>query len=232
MLKIDLHTHSNFSDGYDEPMQVYQSAKEQGLDAFALTDHNTVAGLIHLMDQLRSPEKTLQLIPGLELSLLIGHFLILGIEAEKLQNILQEWRIGEATTAHPASYEQLQKYLTWVQEEGGVAIAAHPGIPSGLMSISKPRVLELYKDGLIQGAEAHNAQLQKTFGTWFYKAWHHNVSRFLAKHEIPAYAFSDSHAAERVAQRYTKVQLKKKARNQGLLAAMKSGALKTEWEKR
>ena len=41
----DLHTHSTFSDGTFSPTEIVLKAKEIGLDAVALCDHNTVAGL-------------------------------------------------------------------------------------------------------------------------------------------------------------------------------------------
>ena len=43
-MRIDLHTHSNASDGTQSPAQVVWAAAEAGLDVFALTDHDTTAG--------------------------------------------------------------------------------------------------------------------------------------------------------------------------------------------
>jgi predicted metal-dependent phosphoesterase TrpH len=42
---IDLHTHSTASDGTLDPAAVVRLAADQGVTAFALTDHDTVAGL-------------------------------------------------------------------------------------------------------------------------------------------------------------------------------------------
>lgn len=44
-MRIDLHVHSNASDGAQNPADVVGEAKKAGLDAFALTDHDTLAGL-------------------------------------------------------------------------------------------------------------------------------------------------------------------------------------------
>ena len=41
----DLHTHSNYSDGTCTPVQLMERAKDMGLGAVALCDHNTVDGL-------------------------------------------------------------------------------------------------------------------------------------------------------------------------------------------
>ena len=43
-MRIDLHTHSNASDGKQSPADVIRSATEAGLDVVALTDHDTTAG--------------------------------------------------------------------------------------------------------------------------------------------------------------------------------------------
>ncbi|MHB8274004.1 MAG: PHP domain-containing protein [Dermatophilaceae bacterium] len=43
-MRVDLHTHSNASDGTQSPADVMSSAAEAGLDVVALTDHDTTAG--------------------------------------------------------------------------------------------------------------------------------------------------------------------------------------------
>jgi len=43
-MRIDLHVHSNVSDGTDSPEAVVRQAFELGLDGVGLTDHDTVAG--------------------------------------------------------------------------------------------------------------------------------------------------------------------------------------------
>lgn len=44
-MRIDLHTHSLVSDGTDTPTQLVRNAAAAGLDAIALTDHDTFDGL-------------------------------------------------------------------------------------------------------------------------------------------------------------------------------------------
>jgi len=45
MLKIDLHTHSNFSDGTCSVQEVVQAAAKAGIKLFALSDHDTTDGV-------------------------------------------------------------------------------------------------------------------------------------------------------------------------------------------
>ena len=42
---IDLHIHTNASDGTDSPARVVEKARELGLAAIAITDHDTIAGV-------------------------------------------------------------------------------------------------------------------------------------------------------------------------------------------
>lgn len=69
---IDLHVHSTASDGSFSPTQLVDYAIEKGLSAFALTDHDSVAGLdeaITYADELRKTRKDVpEVIPGIEFS--------------------------------------------------------------------------------------------------------------------------------------------------------------------
>ena len=62
---IDLHTHSNFSDGTDTPTELLNKALAAGLSTIALTDHDTVAGWNEAVDHLRPG---LSLVLGSEIS--------------------------------------------------------------------------------------------------------------------------------------------------------------------
>ena len=65
-LAIDLHTHSNRSDGSLTPAELVQRASASGLHVLALTDHDTIAGL----DEARAAaaEAGIRLVPGVEIS--------------------------------------------------------------------------------------------------------------------------------------------------------------------
>jgi 3',5'-nucleoside bisphosphate phosphatase len=63
---IDLHCHSVFSDGTDEPETLALMAQELGLHALALTDHDTLGGLPRFLAM--QPRVTVRLVPGIELS--------------------------------------------------------------------------------------------------------------------------------------------------------------------
>ena len=66
-MRIDLHVHSDASDGTDPPAEVVRRAAAAGLDVVALTDHDTMAGIAAAVAAL---PPGLTLVPGLELSCL------------------------------------------------------------------------------------------------------------------------------------------------------------------
>ena len=82
MLQVDLHVHSNRSDGTYSPTELVDYAMEKGLAAFALTDHDTVDGLdeaISYAEDLRQKQESAEsrqdsnvrvpeVIPGIEFS--------------------------------------------------------------------------------------------------------------------------------------------------------------------
>ena len=62
---IDLHTHSNFSDGTDSPAELINKALAAGVKVIALTDHDSVAGIAQASAALRPG---ISLVPGAEIS--------------------------------------------------------------------------------------------------------------------------------------------------------------------
>ena len=63
--KIDLHSHSNASDGSFTPTQLVQRAVDRGLTHLALTDHDSVGGV---KEALEAADGRINIIPGAELS--------------------------------------------------------------------------------------------------------------------------------------------------------------------
>ena len=64
--KIDLHTHSNKSDGELSPYDLVTKASSNGIQMLALTDHDTVSGLSDAKKA--ATEKNINFINGVELS--------------------------------------------------------------------------------------------------------------------------------------------------------------------
>lgn len=96
---IDLHTHSTYSDGTMTPEELVKHAKEIGLDAVALTDHNTIDGLKEFNEA--GKLYGIETISGIEFSTKTGphsfHILALFVPQD--------------------SYQKIEKYLYKYQQE-------------------------------------------------------------------------------------------------------------------
>ncbi|MDE6550211.1 MAG: PHP domain-containing protein [Clostridia bacterium] len=65
-MKIDLHLHSNASDGSDCPEKIVDIALSKGIDVISITDHDTIDGVESAMA--RGREVGVQVISGIEMS--------------------------------------------------------------------------------------------------------------------------------------------------------------------
>jgi len=66
-LVVDLHTHTTASDGTFKPMELIEKAKLIGLEALAITDHDTISGFQQIDETVEKDPKLL-LIKGVEIS--------------------------------------------------------------------------------------------------------------------------------------------------------------------
>lgn len=66
MSYVDLHVHSNHSDGTCTPAELVDLAVEAGISCFALTDHDTVSGIEEVLTAAK--DRPVAVIPGIEMS--------------------------------------------------------------------------------------------------------------------------------------------------------------------
>ena len=92
MKTIDLHTHSLCSDGAQTPADVVRTAKEAGLSAIALSDHDNIDGVQEAMDAGKA--MGVEVIPAVELSAqsdtelhILGYFI--DIHNKRLQDTMK-----------------------------------------------------------------------------------------------------------------------------------------------
>lgn len=99
---VDLHTHSTASDGARKPAEVVNAARAAGLAAFALTDHDTVAGLSEATAA--GEQCGVRVIPGVELSAvehdvethILGLHITERVELEERLRFIREMRRSRA----------------------------------------------------------------------------------------------------------------------------------------
>lgn len=100
-MAVDLHLHSTFSDGTDDPEEIVRHAAKAGLEAIALTDHDNLNGIERA--RRAAAAAGIELIAGTELSVAWSdtamHLLVFFLEPEPgpLQDRLAEIQHGRAT---------------------------------------------------------------------------------------------------------------------------------------
>lgn len=109
---VDLHLHTTASDGVLSPSRIVRYAKEQGLQAIAITDHDTIEGNGEALDE--GAKLSLEVIPGVEISAqfdlgsmhILGFFIDIGNKALKERlSLLQETRAKR----NPKMVQKLRK---------------------------------------------------------------------------------------------------------------------------
>lgn len=96
MSKIDLHSHTNYSDGIHSPVELVEKASQNNITTLAITDHDSVNGIKEAI--VAGNDLGVRIIPGVELSTdvddrdvhLLGLFL--DIEDEELLKYLEFFR--------------------------------------------------------------------------------------------------------------------------------------------
>ena len=84
MKTIDLHLHSTYTDGTYSPIELVQKAKDIGLSAIAITDHDNLVGYAEA--KLEADRIGIEILPGIEMSTIYQgrklHILGLGMDLE------------------------------------------------------------------------------------------------------------------------------------------------------
>ena len=123
MKRIDLHVHTTASDSTASPAEAVRLAKEAGLSAIAITDHDTVSGYAEAAEA--GEKYGVEVVPGIEISTKYGRAVhILGYyidpDSDKLAPVL-EWVVRDrdernrkmaelmAADGLPVSYEEMHR---------------------------------------------------------------------------------------------------------------------------
>jgi hypothetical protein len=125
----DLHSHSMISDGTLRPAELVTRARDQGVELFALTDHDEVAGLDEAVAT--ASRLGLRFVSGVEVSVTWGgttlHIIGLGINERDpgLKERLAEVRAGRVRRAEEMG-EQLARVGIDGAFEGALVYAGNP----------------------------------------------------------------------------------------------------------
>lgn len=172
-LWVDTHVHSHYSsDGLSSPEELLHSAKQRGLQALALTDHDSQEGLQYLAKkglwrEDGQPVEGFLVIPGVEVSSAEGHLLCLGAWLPPMRG----W--PAALVCHEA------------HQAGALVFAAHP------FDTWRSGVGEAMAHLHLDGIEVFNAASRDP---------EHNerARRFAIDRGLPCLAGSDAHHEDEV----------------------------------
>lgn len=202
-VRADLHCHSRFSsDGVSPPEELIRVARKKGLNAIALTDHNSCAGVDDLEAKglLRRDGKPVDgflVIPGQEISTHEGHLLALGLRLPDLHGI---------AAADAASL---------IRSQGGFSIAPHPfdyfraGIRSRTLDTLPVDAIEVFNAA---------ATLRRS---------NRQAFRYAKERGLPMVAASDAHEAEAVGTAYVILEVEEFSVG-GVFAALRRRSARLE----
>lgn len=176
-MKIDLHTHSNASDGTDSPSQLIANAIDAGINILALTDHDTIAGWQEAEAALVSHPKgaSLKLVPGSEISCqdrdgtsihMLG--LLFDPNFEPLMQEMEKTRENRLT--------RMERIVARLNESGiEITMAEVYAQKRDDATLGRPHLA----DALV--ARGHIANRDEAFATYL-----HNGSKFYINHYSPS----------------------------------------------
>ncbi len=142
MSRVDLHVHTNASDGRYPPAEVVRKAAEAEISILGITDHDTVAGVEAAL-QAAKAYPDLRVIPGVEINTdvpsgeahVLGYFI--DYTNRDLLALLNEMRVSRQGRARKmvAKLEALGMPLSWgrVQEIASTDAIGRPHVAQALL---------------------------------------------------------------------------------------------------
>ncbi len=123
--KVNLHIHTDFSDGKADVFDILRQAREKGYKKIAICDHNTVEAHKLVKDDI--------LIPAVEFDVWCGyvfmHLLAYNIDvnnAELLSFCAKSKKETELDIVRIFSKRDIKKLINAIHNAGGIAVLAHP----------------------------------------------------------------------------------------------------------
>jgi predicted metal-dependent phosphoesterase TrpH len=188
--RVNLHIHSNFSDGSAAPQKLITQAKAKGLEYIAISDHNTLNAYLKT-DILKED----MLIPAIEFDCwfktVFLHLLGYGFDVNniELQSLCAKTKRGtEADWVRIFSLNHPQKVIKAIHNAGGIAVLAHPAC---CFTISIEKLIKnLIKLGL-DGIEVYYPYSRHRKIIKFYKS--STIEKLADKYNLIKTGGSDEH---------------------------------------
>ncbi len=123
--KVNLHIHTNCSDGLGDYNQIIASAKEKDYKLIAITDHNTIEAHKNIQDKI--------LLTGVEFDCWFGyvfiHLLAYGIDINHpdiYPFLAKTKKNTEDVLPRLFAKRNIKKLIEAIHNAGGIAVVAHP----------------------------------------------------------------------------------------------------------
>ena len=174
-VKLDMHTHSEFSPDSRTPLKAQAAAlKAAGIDVVCATDHNTIEGALRL----RELAEGVRVIVGEEISSRDGEIIGLFLE----QPVPRD-RSAEETIA-------------LIKEQGGIVSIPHPFSRNRLYHIKRAALERVYSQ--IDCIEIFNAREA-------FAADNRRAEAFAKEHDLPGAVGSDAHRVSEIGRAWIEV---------------------------
>lgn len=213
MVKVDLHCHSTFSDGFFSPEEICEHLFNHGVSIASLTDHDSVFGLSRFEKCCK--KHGIFYIPGIEITISESiHLLAYGFECrrEQLQqelNYFRFHRIKHRPTpkekllnwyhrqfknsglklAPPSWKEKFAKAAELIHTKGGKVFLAHPFT----ISSSVNRIQEILEQMKVMGLDGI-----ETIYPAHTKSMHHEIQAVAEKLDLIQCFGTDYHGYKKV----------------------------------
>ncbi len=119
-MKSDFHIHTYFSDGVYSPEKIVDTAIDVGLEVIALTDHDNILSYKVAQDYIKSKNKKLEVIQGVEINTLYKNYEVhilgymMDTENEDFKTLLK--------TQQNARIEQVNEIIDLLSKKEGIKI--------------------------------------------------------------------------------------------------------------
>ncbi len=181
LIEVDLHMHTDHSYDCATPVEVLlASAREQGLGAIAVTDHNEISGALEAREQAAAFDRSGPHRSGphpTNLKVIVGEEVKTAGEGEVIGLFIEE-KIPRGMS--------LKETIAEIRRQGGLVYVPHPF--DRMHSVPDyEHLLEVLDE--VDAIEVFNPRVA-------IPAFNEEAARFAAKYRLPAGAGSDSHVAQ------------------------------------
>lgn len=148
MIKGDLHVHTSYSDGAEDPIKMIEFSIRKRLGIIAITDHDTNRGYFKITSfygKAKLKELGVIVVPGVEISTYLGHIVVLGVDVPI--------ELGNALPRKSSIVRLLEKLR---DKFNAIIILAHPYSCKGLFTCASTKDETILS--LVNAVEAINGR--------------------------------------------------------------------------